>query len=55
MFAYPLEVEENLRQSGRFLDQGSNIENDKDLNRVELHETKEGFPWKLVSSSNIQK
>ena len=55
MFADALEVEENIRLSGRFPDQGGIIENDGDLKWVELHEMEEEFPWQLASSSNIQK
>ena len=45
MFSDALEVEENIRLSGRFPNWGGNIENGEDLNQVEMHEMKEYFPW----------
>ena len=55
MFADALEVEENFRLSGRVPDQSGNNGNRKRMKHVELHETKEEFPWELTPFSSRQR
>ena len=55
IFSDALDVKENFRLLGKVLDHGCTNENGEKLDRVEMHETGEKFPWKLTFSSDIQK
>ena len=55
IFSDALDVKENFRLLGKVLDHGCANENGEELDRVEMHETGEKFPWQLALSSNIKK
>ena len=55
IFSDALDVKENLRLLGKVLDHGCANENGEELDRVEMHETGEKFPWQLALSFDIQK
>ena len=50
MFANVLDIEEKFRLLGTSMDQGSTNESAEELGRVEMHETEERSPWKLMFS-----
>ena len=45
IFSDALDVKENFRLLGKVLDHGYANENGEELNRVEMHEIGEKFPW----------
>ena len=55
MFVDALEVEENIRMSRKLLEHSRNDGGDKELNLVELHETKQTFSWKPTPFSSRHK